>query len=161
MTPRIEMLPERKLVGQRIWMSIANDKTPELWRGFMPRRKEVLNPLTTNLFCLQAFDASLEFKDYNQDTEFDKWAAIEVADFDAVPADMETYTLPGGLYAVFLHKGAAATGAATFKYIYETWLPTSDYIFDNRAQFEILGEKYKNNDPTSEEEIWIPVKLKK
>ena len=161
MTPRIEMLSEKKLVGQRIRMSIANDKTPELWRGFMPKRKEVLNPLTTDLFCLQAFDADLEFKDYNQDTVFDKWAAIEVSNFAAVPAEMETYTLPSGLYAIFLHKGAAATGAKTFQYIYGTWLPYSDYEFDNRAQFEILGEKYKNNDPTSEEEIWIPVRLKK
>ena len=160
MTPRIEILPEKKLIGQRIRMSIADDKTPELWCGLMPRRKEVLHPLTTDLLCLQVFDASLEFKDYNQDTIFDKWAALEVANFDAVPADMETYTLSGGLYAVFLHKGAAATGVTTFQYIYETWLPTSDYIFDNRTQFEILGEKYKNNDPASEEEIWIPVKLK-
>lgn len=24
--------------------------------------------------------------------------------------------------------------------------------------FEILGEKYKNNDPLSEEDIWIPIK---
>ena len=160
MTPKIKILPEKKLIGQRIRMSLSNDKTPELWRGFMPRRKEVINPVTTDLFCLQAFDTALEFKDYNQETVFDKWAAIEVANFDAVPAGMETYNLPGGLYAVFLHKGAAEAGARTFKYIYETWLPNSDYVFDNRAQFEILGEKYKNDDPTSEEEIWIPIKIK-
>lgn len=139
MTPRIEFLPEKKLVGQRIRMSIANDKTPELWRGFMPRKKEILNPLTTDLFCLQDFDAALDFKDYNQNTLFDKWAAIEVANFNAVPAGIETYNLPGGLYAVFLHKGAAATGATTFQYIYGMWLPNSDYVFDNRTQFEILG----------------------
>ena len=34
----------------------------------------------------------------------------------------------------------------------------SEYEFDNRPQFEILGEKYKNNAPDSEEEIWIPIK---
>jgi AraC family transcriptional regulator len=158
MTPRIEILPEKKIIGQRIRMSIANDKTPELWRGFMPRRKEIINPLTADLLCLQDFATDLNFKDYNQNTEFDKWAAIEVANFDTVPAGMETYNLPGGLYAVFLHKGAADTGAATFQYIYGTWLPSSNYVFDNRAQFEVLGEKYKNNDPRSEEEIWIPIK---
>jgi len=27
-------------------------------------------------------------------------------------------------------------------------------------RIEILGEKYRNNDPDSEEEIWIPVKAK-
>jgi len=37
-------------------------------------------------------------------------------------------------------------------------VPSSDYELDNRPQFEILGQKYKNNDPSSEEEIWIPVK---
>ena len=79
-------------------MSIADDKTPELWCGLMPRRKEVLHPLTTDLLCLQVFDASLEFKGYNQDTIFDKWAALEVDNFDAVPADMETYTLSGFSY---------------------------------------------------------------
>lgn len=42
----------------------------------------------------------------------------------------------------------------------KTWLPASDYNLDNRPHFEVLGEKYKNNDPTSEEEIWIPIKLK-
>jgi hypothetical protein len=26
--------------------------------------------------------------------------------------------------------------------------------------FEVLGDKYKNNDPSSEEEVWIPIKPK-
>ena len=47
-----------------------------------------------------------------------------------------------------------------FQYIFGTWLPTSIYTIDNLPHFEILGKKYKNNDPTSEEEIWIPIKLK-
>lgn len=29
-----------------------------------------------------------------------------------------------------------------------------------QPHFEVLGEKYKDNDPTSEEEIWIPIKAK-
>jgi AraC family transcriptional regulator len=41
-----------------------------------------------------------------------------------------------------------------------TWLPSSDYVLDNRPHFEILGEKYKINDPESEEKIWIPVRKK-
>ena len=127
----------------------------------MPRKKEVYFPVSTDLFCLQVFDDSLEFKDYNQHTEFAKWAAIEVADFDRIPDGMEAYTLPGGLYAVFLHKGAASTGAKIFEYIYGTWLPNSQYEFDNRTQFEILGANYLNNDPNSEEEIWVPIKSKK
>jgi AraC family transcriptional regulator len=71
---------------------------------------------------------------------------------------METFTLKAGLYAVFLHKGAAVTATETFQHIFGIWLPKSEYILDNRPHFEILGEKYKNNDPSSEEEIWIPIK---
>lgn len=28
---------------------------------------------------------------------------------------------------------------------------------DERPRFEVLGKKYRNNDETSEEEIWIPI----
>ncbi len=73
---------------------------------------------------------------------------------------METYILQGGLYAVFIHKGVAKTADVTFQYIFTDWLPGSYYLIDNRRHFEILGEKYKNGDPASEEEIWIPIKFK-
>lgn len=29
------------------------------------------------------------------------------------------------------------------------WLPNSDYLLDDRPHFELLGDKYKNNDPNS------------
>jgi AraC family transcriptional regulator len=41
---------------------------------------------------------------------------------------------------------------------FSTWLPDSEYRLDVRPHFEVLGEKYKNDDPESEEEIWIPIK---
>ena len=65
---------------------------------------------------------------------------------------MEAFTLPPGLYAVLMHKGAGATGPTTFNYIFSTWLPDSEYIPAIRPHFEVLGEKYKNDDPKSEEE---------
>ena len=158
MEPRIETLTEKRLIGKRLKMSLADNKTFELWKSFMPRRKEILNNLTTDFYSMQVYPES-QLKNSDPKTEFEKWAAIEVADFNSVPADMETYTLPGGLYAVFIHKGAANTGAKTFQYIFGTWLPNSNFVLDNgRAHFEILGEKYKNDDPNSEEEVWIPIK---
>jgi hypothetical protein len=32
-------------------------------------------------------------------------------------------------------------------------------FLDDRPHFEVLGSKYRNNDPESEEETWIPTKL--
>lgn len=160
MEPRIETLTEKKLIGKRIKMTLIENKTFELWKSFMQRRKEILNNLTTDLYSIQVYPES-QLKNLIPETEFEKWAAIEVTDFDTVPADMETYILPGGSYAVFIHKGAAGTGAKTFRYIFGTWLPNSNFVLDNnRPHFEILGEKYKNDDPNSEEEVWIPIKEK-
>ena len=160
MEPAIRILTEKKLIGKRITMNLAKNKTAELWRSFMPRQKEIRNNLDTELYSMQIYDPALNFSDFNEGTFFEKWAAVEVADFDVIPPDMEPFTLAGGLYAVFLHKGAASEGARTFRYIFGTWLPGSAYLLDSRPHFEIMGEKYKNDDPASEEEVWIPVKLK-
>jgi AraC family transcriptional regulator len=94
------------------------------------------------------------------DTEFVKWAALEVEDFSYIPEYMQAYTLAGGLYAVFIHIGPPAAFEKTFQYIFNEWLPHSIYTLDDREHFEILGAKYKNNEPDSEEEIWIPIKPK-
>jgi AraC family transcriptional regulator len=160
MLQRIEMLPEKKLIGNRLQMSLLDNRTSELWKSFMERRKEIFSSVSTKLISMQVYGPSFDFGKFDPHAMFEKWAAVEVTDFDAVPHEMETYTLPGGFYAVFLHRGAASTGPKTFQYIFGTWLPNSGYLLDNRPHFEILGDKYKNDDPESEEEIWIPVRQK-
>lgn len=160
MNPRIENLSEKKLVGMHLRMSLVNNKTFELWRSFMVRRKAIKNSLSTYLYSMQVYDKADYFQNFNPNTEFVKWAAAEVSDFSEIPDGMEPYILKGGLYAVFLHKGAAADFQKTFHYIFNVWLPASEYELDHREHFELLGEKYRNNDPDSEEEIWVPVRSK-
>ena len=157
MEARIELLAEKKLVGIRMKMTFSENKTGDLWRSFMPRRKEVMNNLGTELYSMQIYP-HLFFDNFNPNGEFEKWAAVEVKRFDTIPDGMEAFTLPGGTYAVFLYKGAASAAAGTFEYIFKSWLPGSDYTLDNRPHFEILGEKYRNESPDSEEELWIPIK---
>lgn len=156
--PRIETLQEKKLIGKHQTMSFADNKTGELWRGFMPHRKGITNAIGTDLYSMQLYAPEF-FRQFNPHAIFEKWAAVEVADFDNIPEGMETFTLIGGLYAVFLHKGSS-TDNSTFQYIFNTWLPNSEYTLDDRPHFEMLGAKYKNNDPDSEEEIWVPIKHK-
>jgi len=157
MIPRIEILGEKKLVGLRLTMSLSMNKTRELWQNFLRRRSEIKNQVGTNLYSIQVFDDHY-FKTFSPHSTFEKLAAIEVTNLSEIPAEMEPFTLPSGLYAVFIHRGAASTGPTTFNYIFSTWLPNSEYHLDNRPHFEVLGEKYKNDDPDSEEEIWIPIK---
>lgn len=159
MTPEIRNCCEKKLVGNRMAMSFSDNKTVDLWRSFMPRRHEIQNSIGTDLYSMQLYSL-LFFTDFNPGTEFEKWAAIEVSELNVAPHGMESFTLPGGLYAVFLYKGAATDAEATFRYIHTDWLPASGYVLDDRPHFEILGAKYINNHPDSEEEIWIPIKIK-
>jgi len=158
MTPRIETINQKNLVGKRLTMSFANYKVAELWKSFMPRHKEITNHLTNDLISLAVYPPE-HFADFKPTNEFERWALLEVADFDMVPQEMETFILPAGLYAVFAYKGLN-TDTSIFQYIFETWLPNTIYSLDNRPHFEVLGAKYKNNDPASEEEIWIPIKVK-
>ncbi|MBP6796435.1 MAG: GyrI-like domain-containing protein [Saprospiraceae bacterium] len=158
MKPKIQTINQKKLIGKRLQMSFADYKIGELWRSFMPARKEITNNLTNDLISLVIYQPD-HFTDFKPTNEFERWATVEVSSFDNVPAEMETFVLQNGLYAVFDYTGLN-TDHSIFQYILETWLPQSDYVLDNRPHFEVLGEKYKNNDPTSEEEIWIPIKMK-
>ncbi|MFZ0472636.1 MAG: GyrI-like domain-containing protein [Bacteroidales bacterium] len=159
MVPRIETLIAKKLIGKRMTMTFSNDKTFELWSSFMPLKKEINNVVNTDLFSLQIYPPGF-FDSFNPTMTFEKWAAVEVNDFNSVPGDFLTLNLPGGLYAIFPYKGLPAEAAGTFQFIFGTWIPNSGYSLDNRPHFEILGEKYKPDDPNSEEEIWIPIKPK-
>lgn len=159
MQPRFESLHEKNLIGMHMEMSLSNDLTFKLWQTFMKRQSEIKNRFDSIRFSLQWYPKNY-FADFNPDNKFEKWAAVEVNSVDEIPYDMEKLILPAGKYAVFIHIGAAKTGPKMFQYIFQQWLPQSDYDLDNRPHFEILGEKYKNGQPDSEEEIWIPIRAK-
>jgi AraC family transcriptional regulator len=159
MQPTIKYIEPKKLVGKSLKMSLTENSTAQLWGGFMPRLKEIVNRITTNKFSLQVYEPNY-FENFNPSNKFVKWALVEVADFASIPEGLETFDLLGGQYAVFIHKGDSTTFHKTAQYIFGEWLPNSAYVLDDRAHFEVLVEKTKRDDPTSEEEVWIPIKTK-
>lgn len=156
--PIIQNITSKKLIGKHLTMSFADNKTFALWNSFIPHRKEIRNAIDAiTMYSLQIYNRDF-FVKFNPHTEFEKWAAVEVSDFNAIPEGMESLTIPGGQYAVFHYIGSHNNGQDIFGYIFGEWLPASGYELDERPHFEILGPKYKNGDPESEEEIWIPIK---
>ena len=90
MKPRIVTSTEKKLVGKRLTMSLSYNKTGELWKSFIPRRKEIVNCLTNDFISMAIYKPTY-FTDFKPTNEFEKWAAVEVTDFKCVPTtDMET-----------------------------------------------------------------------
>ena len=138
-------------------MSFSRDKTAALWQKFMPRRAEVGNRATSEYISMQIFEKT-EKNIFSATALFEKWATVEVSTFPAVPSGMESYSLQGGKYAVFIHNGPANAFARTMRHIFGEWLPNSAYERDNREHFEILPEDYSPVDPNAKEEVWVPIK---
>ena len=157
---KIVTLKPKILLGINQKMSLTNNTTAQLWQKFMPMRKLIKQTVGNDLYSLQQYNGVLSLSTFSPDNTFTKWAAVEVEHGNDIPENMEVLNLAGGLYAVFLYKGLPANYAATFRYIFGTWFPQSDYEVDDRPHFEVLGEKYSNTSPESEEEIWIPIKSK-
>jgi AraC family transcriptional regulator len=159
--PEIRMCGEKNMVGLRIYTSLAEDNTIAMWQQFMPRRKEINNRVDELLYSVQVFNGGLDVEEFTPKTIFEKWATMEVSDFETIPEGMNPFTLPAGLYAVFNYKGLSSAFFEAAQYIYGSWLPESVYVLDDRPHFDVMGEKYLGPDNLeSEEEIWIPVKLR-
>lgn len=160
MEPRIEKIEETKLIGNKTKMSLANNKTRELWQSFMPRRKEITNAMNAELYSVELYSDRMFFKNLDVTKEFEKWAAIKVTEFGNVPNGLETLIISKGEYAVFHYKGKPSEARSTYQYIYGQWIPNSEYELDDRPHFAVMGEKYKGEHPESEEEFWIPIRKK-
>jgi AraC family transcriptional regulator len=154
--PRFVEAPARQLLGCSLVMSRAADQTALLWRTFMPRRREIPLPAGPDLFSVTEYPPDY-FAGYDGRAEFRKWAAVAVGGTAAVPVGMALLTIPAGLYAVFDYRGSSLD-SRVFQYILAEWLPASGFALDDRPHLEILGAGYRNADPTSEEEIWLPVR---
>jgi len=124
----------------------------------MTEKASIKDSIGTDLYSIQVYDNLLHFKKFNPASEFTKWAAIEVDSIENIPNGFSVFIIEYGAYAVFLHQGAASEFPKTMQFIFGQWLPNSEYELDNRPHFERLGERYKNNSPDSEEEVWIPIR---
>lgn len=159
MKPKFITLNKRKFIGKRLKTSFVENKTFKLWREFMPYRNEIKNNIGSELYSIEIYPEGV-FENFNPAAEFEKWAAVEVTNFENVSNEMETLISPEGLYAVFVYKGKSSEAAQFYQNIFQNWLPDSEFILDARPHFAVMGEKYKNDSDDSEEEIFIPVKAR-
>jgi AraC family transcriptional regulator len=90
MQPRIETINDKKLIGQRLNMSFADYRIGELWKSFGTKRKLIANNPTNDLISLAIYGPT-HFADFKPTNEFEKWAAVEVVDFQNVPNELEAF----------------------------------------------------------------------
>ena len=83
--PKIEIINKKTFIGMSQEMSIAQNKTYQLFRQFMPRKKEVMNPKNKDVFDLIIYPKGY-FLAFNPTSLFTKWVLVEVASIDEIPA---------------------------------------------------------------------------
>jgi AraC family transcriptional regulator len=157
---RFETIAEKHLVGFSDRFSMNDQRIPQLWQKLMPRRGEIQGVLSSDLFSIEEYDDLSFFQAFNPTKEFKKWAAVEVDHTADNPDDFERLSIPSGDYVVFTFVGPPSEAFKAYSFVFQSWIPSSGFDVDLRPHFAIMGAKYKLNDNSSEEEIWIPIKKK-
>jgi AraC family transcriptional regulator len=104
---RIEILGEKKLVGQHRTMSLAANTTPELWKGFMQQRASLPPGIGGVLYSLQVYTPAY-FDKFHPEASFEKWAALEMMDVSNIPTGFEMLLLTGAFTRCFYTKAPLA-----------------------------------------------------
>ncbi len=85
---------------------------------------------------------------------------VEVNGIDEIQPQFVNKIIPPGRYLRFIHKGLANKVGYTYRYIYNQFLPETDYKLTKPFNFEFYGEKCLGpNNPESESEIYIPIEF--
>lgn len=92
---------------------------------------------------------------------FDYMAGVEIRKLDDFPQEKYPWieVLPRQ-YAVFEHKGSLDQLPQTIDYIYNTWLPASDYKGLNAPELERYSADFNPRLHTGKLEICVPVDTK-
>ena len=154
MNPTIKTIGQKHVIGLQGSMHHGQmDNIISLWKKFMPNKFKVTSTLNEELIALQ------NYKDFsNTNLAFDIWACAEVSDLNNIPEGLSGLTIPAGEYAVFVLKGMDA--GTLYREILSDWLPNSGFEVDSRPHFQVMGKRYINNSDKSEEDVYLPIKLK-
>lgn len=135
-------------------------KILDKWRWareeFNTRKAEIPNVVSADVYNLYPPVAGIDIRNQVMETKMKIMVGLKVDNLDGIPHGMTGYTVEGGKYAVFTHKGNALLGS-TFSYIFNIWFSVNDYELDERTDFYILGDRFIPNSADSEIDIYIPV----
>lgn len=157
MTPRIEELPARLVVGiERPFISALSPKRnnhhviPRLWKDYGPRIDSIPDRVGDLVFgCI--------FCDDGKEAQCRYLACVEVSSIADVPKGMVSRELSAGKHAVFTHKGSMSRIDRTLGYVFGSWLPRSGLRLRSSPEVEIYGDKFDPVSPDSEMEFCLPI----
>lgn len=150
---RIERFESLYLLGVSLEMNLLQDRTVELFKDFMPRRKDISSIDNLHVYLAKLYPQEY-FKAFSPANTFRKFAGLKVEEVQNSPGFEQIY-VSGGLYAIFKNTGGP-NDSRIFQYIFNEWLPGSEYILDTRPHLDILPVGYWSSEDKTED-ICIPV----
>jgi AraC family transcriptional regulator len=150
MRPKIVSRSAFAVVGMKYRGKNEKGEIPQLWQAVGPRVREIKNIADDR--AAYGISANMD----ESTGEFDYVAGFEVSTSEEIPEDMVRFKVPGGKYAVF--STTLPKIGETFHNAYHTWLPESGYQPAGGPEFELYDERFDPQDPSSEFDLYIPVK---
>ncbi len=101
----------------------------ELWERFMPDFGKIAGQVGTKAYGVcHRFDGK---------GHMDYMAAVQVVNAGDVPGYLHTLIIPARKAAVFVHDGGIETLSATWRQIFDVWLPQAKLTVADGPQFEV------------------------
>ena len=158
--PTLKFVEKRQvhLIGMSIFGNFHEQPMiPQLWQEFSPYISKIPNRVNPE----QCFGLEVYTDSFMKTKQWHYMVAVEVDTLENIPIFASAKTLPPNQYAVFTHKGLISSISQTFDYIYNTWLPKSDYEIAASYDFEFYDERFKEGQSEdSETDIYLPIQLK-
>lgn len=153
--PALVELPQIALTGISFFLgdeSKITDLSKE-WGQFTQEVNSIKNRLQPERFYqVQYWSEKQELGGFNF------FLGVEIKNMDEIQPQFVIKLLPESRYLRFIHKGLANKVGYTYKYIYNQFLPETDYKLTRPYNFEFYGEKCLGPyNPESESEIYIPI----
>ncbi|MBA4364648.1 MAG: AraC family transcriptional regulator [Coprothermobacter sp.] len=155
MEPSIVRKAAFTVVGMEYHGRNENNEIPAPWQSFMPHMREISGQAHPH----ESFGLCIGDVDYKQTGVFRYVAGQQVTEAAAVPEGMIAVTVPEATYVVFTHRGTLETLRQTYDYIYGTWLPTSSRELADTPDFELYDDRFDAASPSSEMDIYVPLKV--
>lgn len=120
--PEVKHCSEIKLVGIRV-LCQGDEYLKEILkasRQLSERREEITNVVNESL----QYGAFVV--DHSSDEEDGYWVCVEVSDYENIPVDMVTLTIPSQKYAVLRHKGSNKKIREAYSELHQ-WIKENGY----------------------------------
>ncbi len=156
MEPRIVKLDKLTLIGRPYFGDAEGNKFAQAWDRFFPFAKEITPRVNENAW----YGVEMYGPEFEKDHQWMYFPSTEVGSLDAIPEALFAKVLPAATYAVFTVKGGIPKISETFMYAYGSWIPASPYEVAHPYDFEYYDERFKDDDPDTELDLYIPIRPK-